>query len=155
MKKLFICLLIIVVSGQMHCQTLDKVISDFSRVENVEKVSIGKFGWNFLKFASIGNKDLAIMKKISSIQVIDLSECSEDAKRQFSQEIGKINDSNYELMLRVKDDEDEILIFSKIQKEKIRELIIVDKNDPAIVRLKGKFDFNDISSASSLKKIQL
>lgn len=135
----------------MYCQALDKVIADFSRKENVEKINIGKIGWNFLKFASVGKKDLSIMKKINSLHLIDLSSCSEETKSLFTERIDKLKDDSYELLLKVKDDEDDIVILSKTKKNKIRELIIIDKNEPMILRLKGKFDLNDLNAVKSFK----
>jgi len=155
MKKIVVCLLIASFSTLLHAQSFDKLVSDFSKAENAERISIGKMGWNFLKMASIGNKDMSIMRKISSVEVVDMSGCTPGVKSRFASEMENLDDKQYEVMLMVKDDEDELLILSKIKKNKIRELIIVDKKDPAVVRLKGKFDMNDLASAASLKSINL
>ncbi len=152
MKKLIICLLAVAISGQIQCQTLDKIISDFSKVENVENVNIGKFGCSFLKMASIGNKDLGIVNKISAIHVIDLSGCTREIKNKFANEIDGLNYGKYELLLKAKDEDgNEVLIISKAEKDKIRELVIIDKEDPTIVRLKGNFDLDDLTDCTSLK----
>lgn len=155
MKKIIICLIITAFSIQLQAQSFEKMLQDFSKAENVESVKIGKVGWNFLKMASIGKKDMAILRKISSVHVMDMSECRQEIKSRFAREVENLNDNEYELLLSTKDDEDEVLVLSKIKKDKIRELIIIDKNDPAIVRLKGKFDMNDLASASSLKSLEL
>lgn len=149
MKKVIICLLVAVFVIQVQGQTMNGLIGGFSKADNIEKVTIGKFGWNFIKLATIGRKEMSLVKKISSVQVIDLSECNQDVKDKFADEVEKLNDNNYELLMKVKDDEDDVLILSKTEKSKIREFIIISKKDPAVIRLKGKFDLNDIASAAS------
>lgn len=151
MKTLFICLLTIMFSVQVQGQTVDKIMKNFSGAKNAESVNIGKTGWNFIKMATIGSDKSGFTKKISSVQVIDLSECAQDVKNKFAREVDDLNDDKYEVLLKAKDDEDEVLILSKMEKSKIRELIIIEKNDPTIVRLKGKFDLNDISAGTSFK----
>lgn len=151
MKQLMICVLSVVFALQVQGQTVDGLIGHYSKAVNVDKVSIGRFGWNFVKLAALGNKEMSIAKKISSVQVMDLSECDEDVKNKFVDEVEKLNDNNYELLMKVKDDEDEVLILSKTEKSKIREFVVISKNDPAVIRLKGKFDLDDIVSAASFK----
>jgi len=155
MKKIFILLIIGFVSIQSYGQSLDKLFSEFSKAENAENVSIGKFGWSFFKLATIGNKDAGIMKKIKSLHVLDLSDCSSSVKIKFAGEMDRLKDKDYELLLMTKDDEDEDLILGNMKNDIIKEVIIIDKTDPTIVRIKGKFKMSDLTDIKNLKNTSI
>jgi len=145
MKRIFLILFVSVVTITMYGQDIDKIFSSFSKVAKADNVHIGKFAMSFVKFGAIGNNDADFVRKINSLQVLDLSDCNMDIKRKFADQISKCNMNGYEMLMRVKDDEDDVLIMAKSKKEKIKEFIIIEKGDPAIIRMKGNFSMSDLS----------
>ncbi|MDU1905555.1 MAG: DUF4252 domain-containing protein [Dysgonomonas sp.] len=146
MKRIFLYIVISFITVHAMSQSFDNIVSEFSKAENVDKVNISRFGWNYIKAAFIGNKDASIIRKISSLQILDLEDCSSDTKARFVDRIDNLKDKKYELLMMVKDESSEVLIMSKSRKNKIRELIIIDKKEPTLVWLKGKFSLSDLSS---------
>lgn len=145
MKKVLLYLLLITVSLSASAKTLDDVLAEFSRAPHAEKVNLGKFVCSILKMSIDGNKDAEILKKVSSLHVLDLEDCSEDTKLQFAKQIDNLDTNGYELLMKVKNDKDHVLIMSKSKKDRIKEFVLISINDPAIIRLKGNFKLSDLA----------
>lgn len=145
MKKRLLYLLLITVSLSASAKTLDDVMAEFSKAPHAEKVNLGKFACSILKISIGSNKDADILKKINSLYVLDLENCSAETKLEFAKQIDNLGMNGYELLMKVKDDQDHVLIMSKSKKDTITEFIIISINDPAIIRLKGNFNPSDLA----------
>lgn len=146
MKRTIYMFTLILLSLSVQAQDLDKLMKDFSQRSNVEHVHLRKFLFSMIKAISPQKDALSVVRKISSVQVVDLTNCSLVDKEDFAKAVSNIKEKNYDLLLQVKDDEDNVLIYSKTKKQKIREMVVinVDFKEPAIVRLKGKFSLDDL-----------
>lgn len=143
MKKVLLYLLLITVSFSASGKTLEDIISEFAKAPRAENVNLRKFIFSSLTIANWGNKDFN--KKISSMSVLNLESCSRDIKLQFAEQIENLEIEGYEVLMKVKNDDDNVLIMSKSKKGKVKELVIITINDPTIIRLKGNFTLNDLS----------
>lgn len=139
---LLFCLIITV---SMSSKSLDEIMTKYAKAPNADNVNIGKFGWNFIKLSSTGNKDLAIVKKINSLHVLDIEDCTPEIKQEFQNDFRNCSIDGYEVLMKVKDDEDDVLILSKSKKDTIKEFVIVSINDGAIVKIKGNFKASDLT----------
>lgn len=147
MKKIIYIFTFILISLSLSAQGVDRLMADYSKLPHVENVNLRKFLFSILKSVIPKDKESSnILHKISSIRVIDLSACSTSDKTRFVESVENLKDTNYELLMKVKDDEDNVLIYSKSKKNKIREFVIIccENKDPVIVKLKGKFSLDDL-----------
>lgn len=143
MKKAIIYLFLFMLSLSASSKTLDDIFSEFSKAPHAENINLRKFLFSALKIANWDGKNFN--KKVSSMSVLDLESCSPDIKLQFVEQIENLEMDGYEVLMKVKDDDDNVLIMSKSKKDKIKELVIITVNDQAIIRLKGDFTPNDLS----------
>lgn len=146
MKKAVIYLFLFTLSFSASSKTLDDILSEFSKAPHAEKVNFRKFLFSSLKIANWDGK--GINKKVSSMSILDLESCSTDIKFQFAQQIENMEMDGYELLMKMKDDHDNVLIISKSEKEKVKEMIIITVNDPAIIKLKGDFTPDDLADVA-------
>ena len=119
----------------------------YASAEGAESVKMGNFLLSLAQFIISFSDDiddekdaaLKIMSNLNSVEIIDISDCSEKVKKEFNQESSKIKLSGYELISRIKDDDDDLRIFIKQKKQKISELLlIIAGEDPTMIRLKGE-----------------
>ena len=84
---------------------------------------------------------------ISSIKVLDLSNCSDNVKNKFWTRAKRINDNRYQELVRqsTKDGFTDILV--RMKGSVVRELIIVSagSNDGTLVMIKGKIPLDKLS----------
>ncbi len=144
MKKAVIYLFLFTISLSASSKTLDDILSEFSKAPHAENVNLGKFVFSMMKMLIPNDKDFGFTKKISSMSVLDLESCSTDIKLRFAEQIENLEIDGYEILMKVKDNDDNVLIMSKSKKDRIKEFVIISVNDPAIIKLKGDFDLNDL-----------
>ena len=84
---------------------------------------------------------------ISSIKVLDLSNCSDNVKNKFWTRAKRINDNRYQELVRqsTKDGFTDILV--RMKGSVVRELIIVSagSNDGTLVMIRGKIPLDKLS----------
>lgn len=111
-----------------------QLFSDFQKEKGVTSVSIGKI---MMKLASLFTETSGV----SSIKVLDFEECGADVKKRLDASVRHIDDPEYELLVSVNEDGGRTKILVKIEKEKIRELVIaVTGEDHTLIRIQGKID---------------
>jgi hypothetical protein len=85
------------------------------------------------------DEDLA--STISSMQVLDLGDCSKDIKGFVSSRVNALKDHGYETVLSANDGGENTLILSKMKGDKIVEVLIFsiekDDKDCSMVQFKG------------------
>jgi hypothetical protein len=133
-------------------QSFDNLFRDFENASGADRVNVSGLLLTFAKHSVKKGDNADIFKKMSAIQILDLSDCTSEIKSKFANSFNRLNQKDYEVLLRAKDDDDDVIILTKMQKDKIKEFVIVSKNDPAIIRVKGNFSFSDLSG---LKKIEM
>ena len=140
-KKSFILMAFILISQYGFCQSIDNLFNEFSRTAHAETVNLGGFLTRLLKPIA---KDL---KGIDSIKVLDMDDCSDDAKQRFTQKAKKLKFNDYETLVRSNEDGESTKVLVKIKDESIRELVVITTGkDCCLVKIKGKFKQSDIDS---------
>lgn len=122
--------------------SFEHLYNHFAQEKNVEKVKVGGLLlWLCKPFMQQYAKGL----NISSVQVLSLEECSDDAKLHFNKLAEKLNDNKYETLMKANDKDEKTRILARFQNDAIRELVIVTMGqEPALVRIKGKIRPADI-----------
>jgi len=115
---------------------------DFMHCKNAEYVHVPKV---LLKLAVVAMdkddmEDAQFLKRISSVRVLDLEECSEKIKRNFTERVRNFKAKGYEELVRQKSKDEHTLVLMKVKKEYIRELVVItcDGEDCTLVQIKGK-----------------
>lgn len=156
MKKIIFTLCLFMAAQAGFAQSAKSLFDEFKAAPDADYVHVPKI---LLKLAAKSSDvkletdnasfDTEIIKKISSITVLDLEECSSDVKQKFSAAVKKLSDKDYEELLRAKDDGDEVRILMKKDKKAITELLIISASDddPGAVLIKGKMTEKDIDAA--------
>ena len=148
MKKLVIAFAVFCICVlQMNAQnTVSQLYDDFSSYKESESVHVNPFFMTFIR-PFIGNsKDEKVAKKIDSVRVLDLENCSEKIKKEFCERVNKIKDKDYELLTRIKDEGDDVMIMVKAKKGTIHELLLLISGDePTFIQLKGNIKQEDIN----------
>lgn len=138
-KTLSLLLALLFLCPIMHSQkNVDRLFKEFSKEQGVTHVEIGKF---VMGFASLFTDVMGV----NGIEVYSFEDCSPSVKERFNKEIASLKDTKYETMLSVNEETERTKILVKIEKEAIRELIVLTSgNEPALVRIKGNIKPSDI-----------
>jgi hypothetical protein len=144
-KKFILCVSMLLVAQWSLGQNIDKLFSEFSHAPKVENVKINKFLMTLIKPFMNGD-DTRGLKGINSMQILALSSCSSDIKNSFAEKVKTINDESYETLVRSNQNGENVRILVKIDKEEIRELVILTTGEgAALVKIKGKFKKSDLA----------
>jgi hypothetical protein len=150
MRKLLIALLFVVFTANLSAQK--NPFEQFTEMDGVTSVYISKNMLSLFpknaKNMNYGGIDVGnFLHKLSSILILT-TEDKNIGKRMVSLANNQIKSGNYELLMRVKsDDDDNVNFFMKGKPESIRELImIVDGSDDesVILQFLGDFTLQDI-----------
>jgi hypothetical protein len=147
MKKIFATMMLLVACTAMQAQTADKIFQEFKNAQGAEYVPISKEMLSKTKDNSVslmGDKiqmDEDLASTISSMQVLDLGDCSKDIKGFVSSRVNALKDHGYETVLSANDGGENTLILSKMKGDKIVEVLIFsiekDDKDCSMVQFKG------------------
>lgn len=153
MKRLILILVISLagwsasIAASANNETLDNIFTEFSSVKNAEYVNVNPFMmWLGKQF--VGNDpDADIVKKIKSVRVLDMEDCSNAAKSRFKQRVSDLALNGYEEMVRVNEDGEKVRVFAKMNKDTIHQMVIVcvSSDDCTLVEVNGKFKMSDVT----------
>lgn len=152
MKKIFI-LIFILALGQISLTasakgaSSDDIFTEFSSEKDAEYVNVNSFMmWLGKQFAGDG-ADADIVKKIKSVRVLDLEDCSPTVKNRFSKRVNDLDQKGYEEMVRVNDNGERVKILARKNGDIINRMLIVcsSNDDCALVEVNGKFTMDDIT----------
>ena len=141
-KKVFVVLVLSFNMFWCSSQSVSDLYSAFSRADKVEKVNLNFFVMTLLRPMMLSAELNGI--RVKSLQVMDLSECSRDVKKSFSNMVFDLEDEIYETLVQVNDGDETVKVLAKNDGVSIRELVVLTTGDDATyVRLRGKFTIED------------
>ena len=157
MKKIIVTMALILGFQMSQAQTVKGIIRDFRGEEDAVCV---KVPWLPVKLVGLFADDEAgrVIRHISSIRVLDLSDCSQQVQERFAAKMEQLKLEGYEPLLVVKDDGSSVKMWGKMKGEKIKELLIGvsgDDNEPALIRIKGNLRMDDLNVSMSESNITL
>ena len=151
MKKVALSFIFIfALSIQLFSQNTSQILSALSKDENVEKISVGSLGMFFVKLA-INFEGIQSLKGITSFELLTLNdECSAKQKQKIKSQLKNMKDDHlYSTLLQVKDNDNNVRIMMKKEKDVIKEVlmfILSDKDDGVVViTVKGKIKESDLA----------
>ena len=151
MKKIALSFIFIfALSIQLFSQNTSQILSALSKDENVEKISVGSLGMFFVKLA-INFDGIQSLKGITSFELLTLNdECSAKQKQKIKSQLKNMKDDHlYSTLLQVKDNDNNVRIMMKKEKDVIKEVlmfILSDKDDGVVViTVKGKIKESDLA----------
>lgn len=131
----------------------DNLYLKYASANGAESVKVGRFLIGIGKIAAnygTSNDDEAaqaikLLNNISSIEILDLSGCHISVKESFKKDISNDNHNGYELLTRIKDSDDDLRIFIKKEKNKIKEFLMVTSGeDASMIKIKGNMSTEEI-----------
>ena len=157
MKKIIVTMVLILGVQMSQAQTVDGIIKEFRSEEDAVCV---KVPWLPMKLVGLFADDEAgrVIRHISSIRILDLSDCSQQVQKRFAAKMEQLKLEGYEPLLVVKDDGSSVKMWGKMKGEKIKELLIGvsgDDNEPALIRIKGNLRMDDLNVSMSENNITL
>ena len=142
MKRLNCLLLCLFISiALMKAENYASLYRSFNQAAGVEQVSISRLAMMLMK-PFMGDDPVA--SSIQSIQVLDLSSCSDEVRLSFNKRAARINERGFETLMQVKEEEEFVRILVKTKQDRIRELVIlITGGDPVLVRSKGNLSMDE------------
>lgn len=157
MKKIIVTMVLILGVQMGQAQTVKGIIRDFRGEKEAVCVRVP---WLPVKLVGLFADDEAgrVIRHISSIRILDLSDCSQQVQERFAAKMEQLKLEGYEPLLVVKDDGSSVKMWGKMKGEKIKELLIGvsgDDNEPALIRIKGNLRMDDLNVSMSENNITL
>ena len=157
MRKIIVVMALMFGIQMSQSQTVDGIIREFCSEEDAVCV---KVPWLPMRLVGLFADDEAgrVIRHISSIRVLDLSDCSQQVQERFAAKMEQLKLEGYEPLLVVKDDGSSVKMWGKMKGEKIKELLIGvsgDDNEPALIRIKGNLRMDDLNVSMSENNITL
>lgn len=153
MKKIFLLAVLVVMTIAGKAQnSADDLFNAYKDRPKAEYVHVPKMMMGIAKHMNTEDKNVkTLTKSIDSVKVLDLGDCDESVKKELLEDINKLNLKGYEEMVKVNDDGEKVLILTKNQKDRIREILILNASltDAAIVLLKGSILQSDLEQMVS------
>lgn len=146
MRKFILLVSLFAMQAQMFAGNIDSIFNEFKDSRKAEYVSVSPFLMAIGRmFMSDEEDDIA--KRIRSIKVLDLEDCSSSVKERFNKKVSGLDKNDYETLMSVKEDDENVQILVKEKKNIIKEMVIVcgGKDDCALILIKGDIRPEDIN----------
>lgn len=120
--------------------SIDRLFKDFKSAKEAEYVSIPKIAMSLAHKFNKEDEDNEIAKHISSVRVLDLSDCSNSVKNDFASALTRLDSSFYEPMIEVNEDGEQVKLYVHKVDDVFHEILILtaDNEDCSAIQLKGK-----------------
>ena len=156
MRKIIVIMALMFGFQMSQAQTVDGIIREFCSEEDAVCV---KVPWLPMRLVGLFADDEAgrVIRHISSIRVLDLSDCSQQVQERFATELQQLKMKGYEPLLTVKDDGSHIKMWGKMNDERISELVIgvSGDGDATLCCIKGNLTMDDLNVSMSESNITL
>ncbi len=156
MKKIIVATVLMLGFQMSQAQTVDGLFREFADEENATCV---KVPWLPIRLIGLfaDDEDRQLVKRISSIRVLELSDCTGEVQTRFAAKVQKLKMRGYEPLLTVIDDGSHVRMWGKMKDEVIKELVIgVSGDDEAtLCHIKGNLNMEDIDFAISDNSLKL
>jgi len=154
MKQLFISVFLLLVGAGAFAQKspVDRIFDKYSGQEGYTTVHISSFMFNLLSSIDTDDPEYEDFKKassgIKSLRI--LTQESNDAASFASELLELLPRNEYQEMMKVKDESEEVLFLAKEEGGKITEfLLIVSGDDDVLIAITGDIDMETLSSIAA------
>ena len=160
MKKLLLFAIILLTVNQLaytQTESIDRFVRKYKRSATGEKVDITvpgwlvRFGMNFMDKDDLEGVDIqAIARKVSEVRVVSIEGGGKVAFADFQKLIEDAKYENFEELMTVRSDGDNVHIMMRERKGFIRDVFIMvqeNSGEFVLVDIGGKFTMDDINRA--------
>ncbi len=134
---------------------INKAFSKYSGRKGVTSVTVPGFAVHAATwFADLEPQEEKLLQKVDLVKVLVIEDESNFSKANFQKEFSRYLTGDYQLLLSVKDDSDDIKILAKMKNEEdITDLLIIaGGNDNAMIYVKGNFNLTEIAEETDFLK---
>lgn len=147
MKKLLILILFIVGVSSMplHAQSFEQIVKKYEQVKGAESMDIPGFLMKMvMTFANdekegMSEEEKKFMKRISSMVILDMSECSQADKLKFAEDMKHISIDGFEA-IDTKEMTTSRVFFREGDKKSELVIALYDGENYTLMLMRGKFD---------------
>ena len=156
MRKIIVIMALMFGFQMSHAQTVDGLFREFRGEENATCVNLP---WLPLKLLGLFADDEAgqIVKRISSIRVLEVSDCSREVQERLASKLQTLKMDDYEPLIVVKDEGSHVRMWGKMKDDTIKELVIgvSDDGDAVLCHIKGKLRLDDLNFSMENNNVTL
>ena len=156
MRKIIVIMALMLGFQMSQAQTVDGIFKEF---RSEEDAVCARVPWLPIKLLGLFADDEAgrVIRHISSIRVLDLSDCSQQVQERFGTKLQQLKMKGYEPLLTVKDDGSHVKMWGKMNDERISELVIgvSGDGDATLCCIKGNLTMDDLNVSMSENNITL
>ncbi len=151
MKKIMMLMLLMVaVVTNLSAKSVKQLIDEYKHEAKAESVYVSPFLMKVARMAAdkddMDEAGRLALKKVKSVRVLSLEDCSKEVKARFSREVESLDDEEYQPLVVANSDGEQVKVMMLAKDDVIRELVIfaTDADDCAIIQLTGKMTQDDI-----------
>ena len=156
MKRIVIAMIFVLGFQLCHAQTVDGLFREFRGEENATCVNLP---WLPLKLLGLFADDEAgqIVKRISSIRVLEVSDCSREVQERLASKLQTLKMDDYEPLIVVKDEGSHVRMWGKMKDDTIKELVIgvSGDGDAVLCYIKGDLRMDDLNFSMENNNVTL
>ncbi|MBR1882510.1 MAG: DUF4252 domain-containing protein [Muribaculaceae bacterium] len=154
MKKMIVIAFVAMMwCGTVSARTVSNLIAEFRGEPQASFIHVPK---TMIRAGLSMVPQLPIdLKGVSSVEVLNVGDCSKKVKRQFMNRLNETDDlNNYSLLLKNSDGGENTRIYAKEKNGNISEMVVItwDRNDATLVRMKGKISPDSLQPVLSMNK---
>lgn len=147
MKKFLFLILILALSSSttLYAQSFDQIVAKYEKMKGAEVMTIPGFMMKMvMAFAddekeNVSEQEKQFMKRISSMTILDMEECSSTDKQIFARDMQSLKIDNYEA-LDVEEIKTARIFFHKGEKKNELVMAIFDGETYSLMMMRGRFD---------------
>ena len=156
MKKTILAMILMFGFQMSQAQTVNNIFSEFQ--DEAGAVCV-KVPWLPIKLIGLfaDDEDKAIIQRINSIRVLELSDCTDKVQERFAARMRTLKMDDYESLLTMKDDGNNVRMWGRMEGDDIRELVIgvSGDGDALLCCIKGQLSMDDINISMSDNTVKL
>lgn len=119
--KRIICILaalLLLMTTNGMAQTVNGLFNRYEDKLGAEYRNLGPLLMGLVKtFSADKSEEGRVIKSVKSIKVLDLEECSPEVKREFAQKARNLKPRGMELLVQMKDEDENVSIWGKTRRE--------------------------------------
>ena len=156
MKRIIIAMIFVLGLQFSQAQTVRTLFNEFRGEENATCM---KVPWLPIRLLSLLADDAAAQatKRISSIRVLELSDCSREVQERLASKLQTLKMDDYEPLIVVKDEGSHVRMWGKMKGDTIKELLIGvnDDSDAILCHIKGNLRMEDLNFSMKNNNVTL
>ena len=156
MKRIIIAMIFVLGFQLSQAQTVRTLFNEFRGEENATCM---KVPWLPIRLLSLLADDAAAQatKRISSIRVLELSDCSREVQERLASKLQTLKMDDYEPLIVVKDEGSHVRMWGKMKGDTIKELLIGvnDDSDAILCHIKGNLRMEDLNFSMKNNSVTL